>query len=177
MATRAHFVKKARRDYPEDGIKKGDSYWFWGFAFVNYIYRSKTQPRPSQLTRSEFMQSYLSIGETLDADIRSATCKDDIEAAVEAAKSSIEELRDEQESKRSNMPEQLQESDTGQLLQDRYDQLDEWYNSLDGVDYSTLEDAESVDTDEKSDKEDDEEAEDALSNLKNEILGLDPGIG
>ena len=29
--TRAHFVKKARKDHPEGDIKKGDSYWWWAF--------------------------------------------------------------------------------------------------------------------------------------------------
>ncbi len=40
---KATFVKKAQKDYPEFGIKKGDSYWHWAFAF-GPKYKSKTQP-------------------------------------------------------------------------------------------------------------------------------------
>jgi len=30
---RVHFVKKARRDYPDDDIKKDESYYWWKFRF------------------------------------------------------------------------------------------------------------------------------------------------
>lgn len=173
MAT-AHYVKKARKDYPDIGVQKGEPCWWWEFRFGG-TYRSKTQPRPSQLTQSEFMSTYLGIGETLEDALAAATCKDDVESAVEEAKSSIEELRDEQQEKKDNMPEQLQEADSGQLLQERYDQLDEWCNDLDSVDYSELEEAEDSAQNDISGTVEEKIAE-ALQNLKDEINSLDPGI-
>ncbi len=52
---RAHFVKKARKDNPAAGIKAGDSYYWWKFRRGGKHY-SKTAPRPSQLTQSEYLR-------------------------------------------------------------------------------------------------------------------------
>lgn len=189
MATSAHFVKKARKDYPNFGIQKGDSYWWWEFAF-GPSYKSKTQPKPSQLTRSEFLSTYLSIGEDLNSALQAASCNEDIQAAIDDAKSSIDDLKDETEGKLGNMPEQLQEADSGQLMQERIDQLDQWSSDLDGIDLSTLQKAE-FNKEEKLNKamaevesqsetidesEEDDELEDALQFVKDEISGTDPGI-
>lgn len=97
----AHFVKKARKDHPEAGIKKGESYWWWEFRFGG-VYKSKTQPKPSQLTQSEFQSTYLSIGESLDAALQDVNGKDDIDSDIEEAKGSIEELRDDTQGKFDN---------------------------------------------------------------------------
>jgi hypothetical protein len=50
---RAHFVKKARKAIPGTDIKKGDSYYWWKFRFGGKR-TSKTAPKASQLTQSEF---------------------------------------------------------------------------------------------------------------------------
>ena len=176
--TSAHFVKKARKDYPDFGIKKGDSYWYWEFAF-GPTYKSKTRPKPSQLTRSEFLSTYLSIGETLDAALQAAACSDDIQHVIDDAKSSIDELRDDTQGKLDNMPQQLQDADTGQLLQERIDQLDQWLSDLDSVDLSTLQDLESEEKDEIKDKKAEDtsdDVEEVLTTVKDEIFGVDPGI-
>ena len=59
-------TQKARKDYPKEGIKKGDMYYKWSIktgpaSGINY--RSLTLPKPSQLTGSSFMQEYYSIQE------------------------------------------------------------------------------------------------------------------
>jgi len=41
--------QRARKDYPAQGIKKGDSYWKWSFRFGG-TFKSLTKPQPSQLT-------------------------------------------------------------------------------------------------------------------------------
>ena len=172
--THAHFVKKARKDYPDFGIQKGDSYWWWEFAFGS-SYKSKAQPKPSQLTRSEFLSTYLSIGETLDTVLQAAACSDDIQSAIDEAKDSIEELKSYTEDKLSNMPEQLQEADSGQLMQERIDQLDDWLSSLDSVDLSPLEDAvDSAQNDDSGSAE--EKISEALQDVKDRVSETDPGI-
>lgn len=40
---RSRFIKTARKDYPEDGIKAGESYWKWSFQYDG-VHRSKTEP-------------------------------------------------------------------------------------------------------------------------------------
>lgn len=51
---RATFVKKARKDIPGTDIKAGESYYWWKFRFGGKHY-SKTPPRRSQLTQSDFL--------------------------------------------------------------------------------------------------------------------------
>lgn len=137
--TRAHFVKKARKDYPEDEIKKGDSYWYWSFAF-GPKYKSKTKPTRSQLTRSEFLSTLWAIEDDLDERFKEMSSSEDIENAIEELKSEIEQLRDETQGKLDNMPEQLQYADSGQLLQERIEGLDSWISDLDSVDTNVDED-------------------------------------
>ncbi len=127
--THAHFVKAARKDYLDVGIKKGESYWWWKFNFSRTVYRSKTQPKRSQLTRSDFLSQIYEIEDR----IQGMTTDADIEGEIEDIKSDLENLRDEQEEKRSNMPEQLQETGSGEILQNRYDSLDEMIGELDGI--------------------------------------------
>lgn len=51
---RVHQVK-ARKNYPRDGVKKGDTYFKWSIRTgrSGITYRSMKRPRPSQLTASD----------------------------------------------------------------------------------------------------------------------------
>jgi len=155
---RATFVKSARKDYPEHGIKKGESYWHWAFmqgGRGGAKRFSKTQPKPSQLTQSEFWGSVLGLQE----DNESVPDLDDIESRIEDIKSDIETWRDEQEERKSNLPDSLQDGSSGELLQSRYDALDECANTLDSVDFS-------YEQGEKQDGESDEEYETRIEEEK-----------
>lgn len=81
--TTAHFVKKARKTIRGTGIKKGDSYWWWKFRHGEK-HVSKTQPRQSQLTGSEFLGTVFSIEESL-ADVDVAD-REAVASAIEDAK-------------------------------------------------------------------------------------------
>jgi len=130
--TRVHFVKKARKDYPAVGIKRGESYYWWKFRFGPLV-RSKTQPRQSQLTQSEFLSTVYGVQEDLE-DLDAQNFEEDLEEARDDAVSRLEELRDETQEKHDNMPDQLQDSETGELLQSRVDDVDSMINDLQGVD-------------------------------------------
>lgn len=188
MATRAHFVKKARQDYYQQGLKvqarnrkgesvtrydhsqpgskddkklvaKGESYWWWAFRFSPKQV-SLTQPKPSQLTQSEFLSNLYDLQEEISA--ATADDEDEIKASVEEWVSRINEMADECEEKHGNMPDSLQDSETGQLLQDRADNLRSWADELEGVDLEVDEDQLREDATEelKSDRlRDDESAE------------------
>lgn len=128
MAT-AHFVKPARKD--NEVAKKGESYYWWKFRFGGKHY-SKTPPRPSQLTQSEFLSTIYDLQERIEA-----IGGTDLESAKGERESIVDELRtlaDEQEEKRGNMPESLQDSESGQLLQERYDDVNSMADDLEGVD-------------------------------------------
>lgn len=120
-------------------IPKGTTYWTWSFQFGPTM-RSLTPPKPSQLTRSEFLGQIYDINDELAA----LTDLDEIEGII----SNLEELRDEQEEKRSNMPEGLQDAPTGELLQERYDMLDEMLSELEGIEIPEAEDEDVDDYDE-----------------------------
>lgn len=137
---KVHLVKKARKEIPHAGVKVGDSYYWWKFRYGGKRI-SKTYPKPSQLTQSDFLISLYDIQERY-GHLESCTSYQDLSDEVESIKAEIEELRDEQEEKRNNMPEHLQDVGTGELLQERYDALDEWYNEIDGVDLDFDEDGE-----------------------------------
>jgi hypothetical protein len=135
--TKAHFVKKARKDYPDAGIKAGEGYHWWKFNFQKHIYRSKTAPTRQQLTKSDFLSHVYDI----EDHIGNLSTDDDLAGEVESIVSEIEELSSETEDKLNNMPEQLQEnSSSGQLLQERIDSLSEFQSDLEGIDTDADED-------------------------------------
>jgi len=147
---KVHFVKKARKDYPEDGIKKGESYYWWKPRYGG-IRRSKTYPSRQELTQSEFLcrvydiEDELSVIRTqIETNIEGKN-KEEIEElirdALEMIIIEIGELRDECEDKLYNMPEQLQDtSEAGILLQERIDALEDWISELENIDISIEDD-------------------------------------
>ena len=115
----AHFVNKARKANKDAGIKKGDSYYWWKCRFGGKHY-SKTAPRPSQLTQSDFRSTTYAIREGIDFDLDfndQQTAIDELTNAVDA----LRQLGEDQAAKLQNMPESLQQSSTGALLQSRAD--------------------------------------------------------
>lgn len=128
---RVHFVEKARKDNPV--AKKGESYYWWQFRFGGKRY-SKTRPKPSQLTQSDFLSQAYEIQERI-AEMSPLDFEDigDIECLIEEIVGDIENLGSEQEDKLSNMPDQLQDSDTGQLLQERIEAMENWASELQEV--------------------------------------------
>lgn len=107
--------RKARKDYPAQGIKAGDMYFTWktrmtvGKSYVGRVHRSLTQPVLSQLTSSAWR-----IG--LDAVSQSVAAAEDPDG-LRAAAEELRELGNEQREKFDNMPEGLQQGDTGQTLE------------------------------------------------------------
>lgn len=126
----------ARKDYPEQGIVKGQKYYKWttrpGGRGRGILHRSPTYPKPQQLTSSDFLRRVYDINDLL-AELQSFLPRDDIEAARDEAVNMAEELRDEQQEKLDNMPESLQYSPTGELLQERHDALEAFIDELQGV--------------------------------------------
>jgi hypothetical protein len=156
--TRLNFVKKARKDYEAEGIKRGDSYYWWAFRF-GPTYRSKTRPTRSRLTQSEFMGTMYNIedriGELGGSSLEDATSERD------SIVSELQDLASEQEDKLSNMPDGLQEGSVGQLLQERADYCNEMADELDNIDLDIERD------DGESDEDFEERCEDAVSELTN----------
>ncbi len=193
------YTQKARKDYPNEGIKKGDIYYKWSIKTgpaSGIDYRSKTPPKPSQLTGSPFLQELYSIQEEIET--LTAETAEDLKSQMEDIIGRIENLRDETQGSLDNMPEGLQQGDTGQLLQERIDGLDGWISDLEGVDLDFEFDEEEPETPDQEKEESDEdfakretEFETELEEFKarkseaeaefvqaaiDEIQGTDPGL-
>jgi hypothetical protein len=132
---RVHKVERARKARPSAGIAVGDTYYYW--TFRNRFGKgtrcfSKTYPKQSQLTRSEYLGRLVEIEERIEELTADAT----LEETVGEIAGSLRELGEEQEEKRNNMPESLQESDTGNLLQERAEACSNAADELEGIDFS-----------------------------------------
>ncbi len=118
----------ARKDYPNEGIKKGDEYYYTKIKLQRggRVMRSLKPFKQSQLTQSPFKSGWLSISEVWEASDKGA---DDIRAAAEEIRS----LGEEAQGSLDNMPDGLKEGDTGQLLQARADGCEEKASELESL--------------------------------------------
>jgi len=165
---RVHYVKKAQKD--NSAVKKGEPYYHWQHAF-RPVQRSKTHPKPSQLTLSEFMGEYLSMGEDFEEGLNGVDTTDGLVDARQELMDRIEQLVEETQGKLDNMPDGLQEAETGQLMQERIDGLEGWRDELEGVD---LEDWDPDNMTPDMDK--DEAHGEWITEKCGELTSVDPGI-
>ena len=122
---RVHFVRKARKDNP--AVKKGESYYWWKFRFGSKI-RSKTRPPRWKLTRSSFLSTLWQLEDSIPNEMT--------EEEIESFISELEILKEECEGSLDNMPEQLRDtSESGYLLQERVDGLENWIAELESIDF------------------------------------------
>lgn len=142
---RVHFVKRARKPNSVvtqediDRAKSGEapgaaSYYYWEFRYGGTV-RSKTSPRQSQLTQSDFLSQAYGFAERIE-DLDRSMSISDLESEVTMLAEEIRALGEEQSEKRDNMPEQLQDAPSGEMLQERYDGCEEWATNLESVDFS-----------------------------------------
>jgi DNA repair ATPase RecN len=96
---RVHKVQKARKDNP--AAKAGEPYYWWKFRYGGKRY-SKSYPKASQLTQSEYFGTVYCVEESF-ADFTGA--KEDLESLLSDAESELETLVDELEEKQGNLEE------------------------------------------------------------------------
>ena len=119
----------ARKDYPESGIAKGDTYYFTKMKTgprSSRTMRSKTPFKASQLTSSAFKSAYLAAQEAWDDGDKDAD-------AMRSAAEAIREAGQEAQNAFDNMPEGLQQGDTGQMLEERANYCESAADSLEGL--------------------------------------------
>jgi hypothetical protein len=170
---KVHHIK-ARKDYPDEGIKKGEMYYKWSIKtgpVSGFTRKSKTAPKPSQLTQSEFWGTVYSLQET------DQPAFENLDDERENIKSELEQLRDDCDDKFNNMPEGLQQGDTGQLLETRRDSVESAISDLESVDIPDEEsvksesddEMEEADLKEESEEDRDKRHEEALQTKADEI--------
>ena len=125
---RVTHVKSARKDNPV--CKKGESYYWWKFRYGGKRY-SLTYPKGSQLTQSTYYGTVRALSETLEE--QNIQDNDELISARDDIQSELETLRDECQDSLDNMPESLQYSPTGELLQERIDACEEAVGEVENV--------------------------------------------
>lgn len=133
---RVNHVKKAAKDYPDLGIKKGQEYW-WVKPYRCSKRIFTKPPLPSQTTNSEFYATLWGIQE--DMAVAHAESFEELQSMRDNWVSDLQELADDCRSKFDNMPEGLQQGDTGQLLEQRADAIESYISDLESVDLDTPE--------------------------------------
>jgi len=132
---KVYYVKKAIKDNPV--AKKGESYYWWRHAFGAKEF-SKERPKPSQITGSPWLSELYSLQEQIEATVYDF---DELETMRDDTVSSLEELRDQAQDSLDNMPEHLQEtSQSGEMLQERIDELESAISDLESLDVPDEED-------------------------------------
>ncbi len=162
---RLNFVKKARKDYPDKNIKRGDSYYWWQFAY-GPKQMSLTKPRRSALTHSNYKATVWDLQDNLSfEDIENDNSS--YESIKEELETSLEDLKSELEDSLSNMPEHLQDtSNSGITLTENIEALDTAIDELSTIDI----DFDGIDIpDEATDEEKNELLEDYALEKQEEI--------
>lgn len=121
--------RTARKDYPNQGIKKGDEYHYVQLKTgprSSLVLRSLKPFKQSQLTTSAFKKAWFSADEAYEDS-------DKDEAAIRAAADSIREAGEDAREAFDNMPEGLQQGDTGQTLDQRADKCEEVADALNAL--------------------------------------------
>ena len=159
---RVTFVKSARKANPVAEV--GQPYYWWKFRHGGKRF-SKTFPRPSQLTQSEYLQGIRSLAEQVqDASIDTVEAFEELRDDIV---NSVIELREMQQDSLDNMPESLQYSPSGELLQERIDALESAESDMENLE------AEEVDRAEFDEREEFdaaiEELQDTLQSHLNEM--------
>lgn len=155
-------VQKSRKEYTcgrcRTKIEVGQPYLRGDLNFSRPVIRCcKCGLQPWEVTTSDYQ---LSVGEVV---YRWQENYDVSEEGRDSIISDLEEIRDDLQDRLDNMPEGLQQGDTGQLLQDRIDQLEAAISDLESIDFEDEEDGE-MDEDKEIDYR--VEIESALENIE-----------
>lgn len=136
--------KVARKDYPDHGIKRGDTYYTWKF-YRGAKRMSKVRPRGSQLTQREDYGALREAQEALGAweSDRRTELVDEVAQAI----GSLETARDAAQGKYDNLPEVWQSGQKGDDLSNFVQECEDAISELEGI-KDDLEDTEGVEFDE-----------------------------
>jgi hypothetical protein len=166
---RVHRVKSARKDHPECGVKAGEPYYWWKhkLAYGGLKRCSKSYPRGSQLTLSDYQGAVLTLQESIedytidcDAPVEAAN---DLEDALSGWSEEARDIGNQQRDKYDNLPENFQQGDTGLLLEERVDACEGWASEIENYMIPS-----------RDDYENDDDFCTALEEAVSEIAALSP---
>jgi hypothetical protein len=120
-------------------VKKGETYYSWGMMVGGrgIQRKSKTPPTRSQLTNSEFLGRIYDLEDNVDWS--NVECPEDLQSRRDELVSELQALGEEQSDKLSNMPDGLQQSQTGELLEQRAEACENIASEFENVDLDDFE--------------------------------------
>jgi hypothetical protein len=139
---------KARIDGPKacPQAKAGEIYYWWRTrmkgAKSGVTRCSMTRPKPSQLTMSDFWSSVFLLQESMTGPYETS---DDLEYAQDDWAQQARDIAQDQQDKLDNMPQQLQDGDTGQMIQDRVQACEDWADAIEAVEIPSEDDFDNED--------------------------------
>lgn len=149
---------KAAKDYPNEGIKKGDLYYSWAF-FRGPTLRSKTPPRRSQITGSANLSAAYAVEECLEDALGEAKTVGDVVSALEIAASDADNVISDYDDQIGNLEQAFQGGCPAlEEAQEKRDGLESWKGELE----SAKDEVEALD---REDFDSDEEMLDAARDL------------
>lgn len=125
-------TSKARRDYPEHGIKRGDTYYHWSF-YRGPKMMSKERPKGSQLTQREELVAMLEAQEAVGELDWSAENRESLASEVRAAAEKLGEAASYADDKYGNLPENFQNGDQGSFLQNFSSECQDAQSELESI--------------------------------------------
>ncbi len=133
---------RARKEIPSIGVKPGDMYYKVKLRSGNGSVKrvSKTPFRPSQLTLSAFLSAWRGFSE----QIEDLALDDDLYDNLQSLAGEMRALGEEQTASRENMPDGLQNSPTGELLETRANNCETWADAIEQLDKPDIPDEEAV---------------------------------
>jgi hypothetical protein len=136
---RVTYVKKARKDHPAGGIKKGDSYYWWKFRYGGKRF-SRTPPRQSQLTNSDKLSRVYAAQESVEDAMGESALPDDWRGAVEDAANEVREVGEEYQESCDNIRDQFTDSPTADECEEKAEACESVASEMDDIDFDSLPD-------------------------------------
>lgn len=160
-------TQTAAKDYPAQGIKKGQTYYWWKFRYQGKQ-RSVTPPTRQQLTQSEYFQGGFDLEDEYESSVACAAYQADVVQALEQARDGFESLAEEQRDKMANMEAaNITGGFSYELLEERAEACEEQMGNLEAL----QNEVEALDEDDvtEEDLEDFDSPEEALAEKAREL--------
>jgi hypothetical protein len=153
---RINRVNKSRKEQKCSSCGKiipvGSAYQWISFNYGPTIVKCNSCGfKPYETTSNEYLRSVGELAYNFQESISNSSMIEDLETLRDETLSSLEEIRDDLEDRKSNLPEQFQESGPGEIITERIDNLENVISELEYVDFD-FEDVEDVDLSEMIDK-------------------------
>lgn len=163
-------TRVASKDYPSEGIKKGDTYYTWTL-YRQPKRRSLTYPKRSLLTSSAPLATFYDAFDDLPAEPTANDVRDVAEALGDA--------RDEFQEQYDNLPDSFQQGERGQNIESAISAIEDAIASLE----SLADEVEDETCDDYWDDEDDDNMNHSPRRIQNHeavasaVSDLEPDLG